>query len=178
MKLEILSFNFIIMCSAVIFGLKETEERYYLLVKESKRYQEASENCGLRGGSLAMPKSSHANQLMAEYVSQAGLAQVFIGVQAQSSVSVPTMTHTLYMQALSGQFRCKFVNQLPPKQLVNLLFAVFLSPGRREQLRLCRLQPPGDLSSLGSWGGAEFQRALQLKLQLCGAAQHWSVGPR
>lgn len=85
-----------IMCSAVIFGLKETEERYYLLVKESKRYQEASVKCGLRGGSLAMPKTSHANQLMAEYVSQAGLARVFIGVQAQSSdsVSVPTMTCT------------------------------------------------------------------------------------
>lgn len=95
------------MCSAVIFGLKETEESYYLLVKESKRYQEASVNCGLRGGSLAMPKTNHTNQLMAEYVSQAGLARVFIGVQAQSrdSVSVPTMTHTLYTQALSGQFR-------------------------------------------------------------------------
>lgn len=140
------------MCSAVVFGLKETEERYYLLVKESKRYQEASVNCELRGGSLAMPKTSQANQLMAEYVSQAGLARVFIGVQAQSrdSVSVPTMTHTLYTQALSGQFRCKFGNQIPPKQLVNLLFAVFLSSGRREQLRLCRLQPPGDLSSLES----------------------------
>uniref|UniRef100_A0A3B5KAZ9 C-type lectin domain-containing protein n=2 Tax=Takifugu rubripes TaxID=31033 RepID=A0A3B5KAZ9_TAKRU len=68
----------------VIFGLKETEESYYLLVKESKRYQEASVNCGLRGGSLAMPKTNHTNQLMAEYVSQAGLARVFIGVQAQS----------------------------------------------------------------------------------------------
>lgn len=103
-KMEILSFNFIITYSAVILGLKETEERYYLLVKESKRYQEASVNCRLRGGSLAMPKTSHANQLMAEYISQAGLAQVFIGVQAQSgdSVSAPTLTHTSYTQALLG----------------------------------------------------------------------------
>lgn len=68
----------------VILGLKETEERYYLLVKESKRFGEASMNCKLRGGNLAMPKTRETNLLMAEYVSQAGLTRVYMGVQAQS----------------------------------------------------------------------------------------------
>ncbi|KAJ4931487.1 hypothetical protein JOQ06_025782 [Pogonophryne albipinna] len=56
----------------VILGLKETEERYYLLVKESKRFGEASMNCELRGGTLAMPKTSETNQLMAEYDGTSG----------------------------------------------------------------------------------------------------------
>ncbi|KAM9310486.1 collectin-10-like [Pholidichthys leucotaenia] len=68
----------------VILGLKETEERYYLLVKESKRFREASVNCKLRGGVLAMPKTSNINRLMAEYVSQAGLTRVYIGVQGKN----------------------------------------------------------------------------------------------
>ncbi|XP_062254716.1 collectin-10 [Platichthys flesus] len=68
----------------VILGLKETEERYYLLVKEPKRFREASMNCKLRGGSLAMPKTTDTNRLMADYVSRAGLTRVYIGVQAQS----------------------------------------------------------------------------------------------
>lgn len=82
------------MCSAVILGLKETEETYYLLVKEAKRYREASMNCRLRGGNLAMPKSNHTNQLLAEYISQAGLTRAYIGVQAQSSHSVSVCVHT------------------------------------------------------------------------------------
>lgn len=68
----------------VLLGLRETEERYYLLVKEPKRFKEASINCKLRGGTLAMPKTSNINGLMAEYISQAGLTGVYIGVQAQS----------------------------------------------------------------------------------------------
>lgn len=82
------------MCSAVILGLKETEETYYLLVKEPKRYQEASMNCRLRGGNLAMPKTNHTNQLLAEYISQSGLTRVYIGVQAQSRDSVSVSVHT------------------------------------------------------------------------------------
>ncbi|CAJ1061810.1 collectin-10-like [Xyrichtys novacula] len=68
----------------VLLGLRETEEQYYLLVKESKKFREASMNCKLRGGSLAMPKTSNTNRLMADYVSQAGLTGVYIGVQAQN----------------------------------------------------------------------------------------------
>lgn len=69
----------------VLLGLRETEERYYLLVKEPKRFKDASINCKLRGGTLAMPKTSNINSLMADYISQAGLTGVFIGVQAQST---------------------------------------------------------------------------------------------
>ncbi|XP_038567811.1 collectin-10 [Micropterus salmoides] len=68
----------------VIMGLKETEGGYYLLVKEPKRFREASMNCKLRGGNLAMPKTSNTNRLMADYISQAGLTRAYIGVQAQS----------------------------------------------------------------------------------------------
>ncbi|XP_008321476.1 collectin-10 [Cynoglossus semilaevis] len=78
----------------VILGLKETEERYYLLVKEAKRFREASINCKLRGGSLAMPKSTNINRLMADYVSRAGLTQVYIGVQAQSKDANGTINYT------------------------------------------------------------------------------------
>uniref|UniRef100_A0A669CT19 Collectin subfamily member 10 n=1 Tax=Oreochromis niloticus TaxID=8128 RepID=A0A669CT19_ORENI len=63
----------------VVLGLRETEERYYLLVKEPKRFREALMNCKLRGGTLAMPKSTNTNRLMADYVSQAGLTRVYIG---------------------------------------------------------------------------------------------------
>uniref|UniRef100_A0A669BAD8 Collectin subfamily member 10 n=1 Tax=Oreochromis niloticus TaxID=8128 RepID=A0A669BAD8_ORENI len=68
----------------VVLGLRETEERYYLLVKEPKRFREALMNCKLRGGTLAMPKSTNTNRLMADYVSQAGLTRVYIGVQTQT----------------------------------------------------------------------------------------------
>lgn len=69
-------------------GLKETEGGYYLLVKEPKRFREASMNCKLRGGNLAMPKTSNTNRLMADYISQAGLTRAYIGVQAQSKDTV------------------------------------------------------------------------------------------
>lgn len=83
-----MTFNPSTVSCAVILGLKETEERYYLLVKEPKKFREASMNCKLRGGTLAMPKTSNTNRLMADYVSQAGLTTVYIGVQAQSKDSV------------------------------------------------------------------------------------------
>ncbi|KAM9723377.1 collectin-10 [Menidia menidia] len=68
----------------VVLGLKETEERYYLLVKEPKRFSDASMNCKLRGGTLAMPKTSNSNRLMADYISQAGLTRTYVGVQVQN----------------------------------------------------------------------------------------------
>uniref|UniRef100_A0A8C6UX71 C-type lectin domain-containing protein n=1 Tax=Neogobius melanostomus TaxID=47308 RepID=A0A8C6UX71_9GOBI len=66
----------------VLLGLRETEERYYFLVKEAKIFQEALVNCRLRGGILAMPKTLNINQILAEYISQAGLTRVYIGVMA------------------------------------------------------------------------------------------------
>uniref|UniRef100_A0A3P9LK61 Collectin-10 n=1 Tax=Oryzias latipes TaxID=8090 RepID=A0A3P9LK61_ORYLA len=64
----------------VVLGLRETEEMYYFLVKETKTLREASINCKLRRGILAMPKTSTSNHLMAEYVNQAGLTGVYVGV--------------------------------------------------------------------------------------------------
>ncbi|XP_054897766.1 collectin-10 isoform X2 [Poeciliopsis prolifica] len=69
---------------SVVLGLKETEDRYYLLVKEPKKFREASMNCKLRGGTLAMPKTNNINRLMADYISQAGLTRVYVGVQTRS----------------------------------------------------------------------------------------------
>lgn len=65
---------------AAVAGVRETETKIYLLVKEEKRYLDAQLSCQGRGGSLAMPKDEAANGLMAAYITQAGLARVFIGI--------------------------------------------------------------------------------------------------
>ncbi|XP_030638215.1 collectin-10 isoform X2 [Chanos chanos] len=62
-------------------GIKETEEKFYLIVKEARKFREALLNCKLRGGSLAMPRSADVNALLAGYVSEASLTHVFIGLQ-------------------------------------------------------------------------------------------------
>ncbi|XP_036395598.1 collectin-10 [Megalops cyprinoides] len=66
----------------VILGIKETEENFYLIVKEARKFRDALMNCKLRGGTLAMPKTEDANSLIANYVSQAGLTRVFIGLRS------------------------------------------------------------------------------------------------
>ncbi|XP_019728538.1 collectin-10 [Hippocampus comes] len=74
----------------IMLGLTESDEHYYLLVKEAKRFKEASMNCELRGGILAMPTNIDSNRLIADYVSQSGLTRVYIGVQAKNT---DTLTH-------------------------------------------------------------------------------------
>nr|XP_057909799.1 collectin-10 isoform X3 [Doryrhamphus excisus] len=68
----------------VVPGLTENEEHYYLLVREPKDFKEASLSCQLRGGTLAVPSTNDSNRLVADYVGQAGLTRVYIGVQARS----------------------------------------------------------------------------------------------
>ncbi|XP_063645424.1 collectin-11 isoform X6 [Pan troglodytes] len=63
-----------------VAGVRETESKIYLLVKEEKRYTDAQLSCQGRGGTLSMPKDEAANGLMAAYLAQAGLARVFIGI--------------------------------------------------------------------------------------------------
>uniref|UniRef100_G1SVR4 Collectin-11 n=2 Tax=Oryctolagus cuniculus TaxID=9986 RepID=G1SVR4_RABIT len=63
-----------------VAGVRETDSKLYLLVKEEKRYADAQLSCQGRGGTLAMPKDEAANGLMAAYLAQAGLARVFIGI--------------------------------------------------------------------------------------------------
>ncbi|XP_058538410.1 collectin-11 isoform X1 [Neofelis nebulosa] len=65
---------------AAVAGVRETDSKIYLLVKEEKRYVDAQLSCQGRGGTLGMPKDEAANGLMAAYIAQAGLARVFIGI--------------------------------------------------------------------------------------------------
>ncbi|XP_067093911.1 collectin-10 [Osmerus mordax] len=66
----------------VILGMKETDEKFYLIVKDARKYRDALMNCKLRGGTLAMPKSREVNRLLADYINQAGLTRVYIGLQS------------------------------------------------------------------------------------------------
>lgn len=65
---------------AAVAGIKETDSKVYLLVKEEKRYADAEAYCQTRGGHLAMPKDEGANAAIAAYITEAGLNRVYIGV--------------------------------------------------------------------------------------------------
>lgn len=57
-----------------------------------------------------MPKTINSNRLMADYVSQAGLTRVYIGVQAQSkdTVSGPQQDIHVHTHTLK-QVNCHFL---------------------------------------------------------------------
>lgn len=63
-----------------VAGVRETDAKLYLLVKEERAYLDAQRACQARGGALAMPRDEATNGLLAAYVAQAGLARVFIGL--------------------------------------------------------------------------------------------------
>ncbi|XP_035530254.1 collectin-11 isoform X1 [Morone saxatilis] len=63
-----------------VAGIKETDSKVYLLVKEEKRYSDAEVYCQTRGGHLAMPKDEGANAAIAGYITEAGLNRVYIGI--------------------------------------------------------------------------------------------------
>ncbi|XP_053366178.1 collectin-11 isoform X1 [Clarias gariepinus] len=65
---------------AAVAGIKETDSKVYLLVKEEKRYRDAELYCQGRGGHLAMPKDASANRAIAGYITEAGLSRVYIGI--------------------------------------------------------------------------------------------------
>uniref|UniRef100_A0A3Q2EEW5 Collectin-11 n=1 Tax=Cyprinodon variegatus TaxID=28743 RepID=A0A3Q2EEW5_CYPVA len=65
---------------AAVAGIKETDSKVYLLVKEEKSYADAEAYCQARGGHLAMPKDDGANALIAGYITEAGLSRVYIGI--------------------------------------------------------------------------------------------------
>ncbi|KAL0969391.1 hypothetical protein UPYG_G00226830 [Umbra pygmaea] len=65
---------------AAVAGIKETDTKVYLLVKEAKRYTDAESYCQGRGGHLAMPKDNGANRAIAGYITEAGLSRVYIGI--------------------------------------------------------------------------------------------------
>ncbi|XP_064010258.1 collectin-10 isoform X2 [Pogoniulus pusillus] len=64
----------------VIAGIRETDEKFYYIVKEEKNYREALIHCRDRGGTLAMPKDEATNTLIADYISNSGLFRAFIGL--------------------------------------------------------------------------------------------------
>ncbi|XP_071379861.1 collectin-11 isoform X3 [Centroberyx affinis] len=63
-----------------VAGIKETDSKVYLLVKEEKRYSDAEAYCQTRGGHLAMPKDEGANAAIAGYIAEAGLSRAYIGI--------------------------------------------------------------------------------------------------
>ncbi|XP_028294795.1 collectin-11 isoform X2 [Gouania willdenowi] len=63
-----------------VAGIKETETKVYLLVKEEKRFSDAEAYCRARGGHLAMPKDEDTNAAIAGYITDAGLSRVYIGI--------------------------------------------------------------------------------------------------
>lgn len=65
---------------AAVAGIKETDTKVYLLVKEEKRFSDAELYCQARGGHLAMPKDEGANAALAAYITSAGLDRVYIGI--------------------------------------------------------------------------------------------------
>ncbi|XP_076827102.1 collectin-10 [Brachyhypopomus gauderio] len=62
----------------VILGVKETEAKFYLLLREARRYRDAVASCRLRGGVLAMAESSNHTALLASYVGEAGLTHALV----------------------------------------------------------------------------------------------------
>ncbi|XP_053322962.1 collectin-10 [Spea bombifrons] len=71
------SLNFV---KNVIAGIRETEEKFYYIVKEERSYRDALTQCRIRGGTLAMPKDQATNSLIADYISKMGLLRVYIGI--------------------------------------------------------------------------------------------------
>ncbi|XP_063042197.1 collectin-10 [Engraulis encrasicolus] len=69
----------------VILGIVETKEKLYLMVRDAQKYPEALASCVRRGGTLAMPKDQETNSVLTSYLNQAGLAQVFIGLQTAAA---------------------------------------------------------------------------------------------
>lgn len=150
----------------VITGLKETEERYYLLVRESRSFREAAASCQLRGGSLATPTTSSNNRLMAACINEASLSAVFIGLQASGSDLVrETVRHRLLINvSIPSLLRLTFTS----------MSFIFLSSGGIKQPRGRPLQPPAEVHSLELTGG-RFENISECQLELCAAAQQWNV---
>lgn len=65
--------------SSVILGIKETEQKFYLLVREERKHRDAQLNCRLRGGTLALADNKNISTLLGSYISEAGLTHVLVG---------------------------------------------------------------------------------------------------
>ncbi|KAI5106038.1 collectin-10 precursor [Silurus meridionalis] len=70
----------------VILGVKETEQKVYLLVKEERKHSDAQLNCRLRGGALALADSKNISTLLGSYINEAGLTHVLVGTGGESEL--------------------------------------------------------------------------------------------
>ncbi|KAM9488210.1 collectin-10 [Clarias gariepinus] len=71
--------NAIKFLKTVILGIKETEQKFYLLVREERKHRDAQLNCRLRGGTLALADNKNISTLLGSYISEAGLTHVLVG---------------------------------------------------------------------------------------------------
>uniref|UniRef100_A0A4W4DRC8 C-type lectin domain-containing protein n=1 Tax=Electrophorus electricus TaxID=8005 RepID=A0A4W4DRC8_ELEEL len=74
----------------VVLGIKETEEKSYLLPREALRYRDAVANCRLRGGVLAVAENTNATALLAGYVAEAGLTHALVNMLPLEAGGDPT----------------------------------------------------------------------------------------
>ncbi|XP_060726983.1 collectin-10 [Tachysurus vachellii] len=99
--------NTIKFLKTVILGVKETEQKFYLLVKEERKHSDAQLTCRLRGGTLAVADSENISTLLGSYISEAGLTHVLVGTGGEhehvgnSTVSGGSCTHLASNGALS-----------------------------------------------------------------------------
>lgn len=152
----------------VIAGLKETEERYYLLVKEPRSFREAAASCQLRGGSLATPTTSSNNRLMAACINEASLSAVFIGLQASGSDLVrETLRHRLLINVW-----------IPSSQwlMFTSVFYSVSSSGGVERPGGRHLQPCAGVLRLELTGGRR-DNVSKRQLELRAAAEQRNVEP-
>lgn len=65
---------------SAVAGVRETDSKIYLLVKEEKRYADAEAYCQTRGGHLAMPRDEASNAAIAAYIAEASLSHAYVGM--------------------------------------------------------------------------------------------------
>lgn len=68
---------------AVILGVKEAEQKLYLLVREERKHGGAQLDCGRRGGTLALADSQNISTLLGSYIGEAGLTHALVGTAGE-----------------------------------------------------------------------------------------------
>ena len=106
---------------AAVAGIKETDTKVYLLVKEEKRYSDAQLYCQARGGHLAMPKDEGANAALSAYITAAGLDRVYMGIHDLNQEGVFTYVDLSPMTAFSKWRRGEPSNDNGDEDCVEML---------------------------------------------------------
>ncbi|KAK7904936.1 hypothetical protein WMY93_017543 [Mugilogobius chulae] len=104
-----------------VAGIKETESKVYLLVKEEKRFWDAQLYCQARGGHLAMPKDNVSNSAIATYLREAGVSRVYIGLNDVDQEGVFTYVDSSPMSTFSAWRRGEPNNAYDDEDCTDLL---------------------------------------------------------